>query len=171
MSKCNYCANKNAHCTTCTNECNFVPIEEVKEFFLYNPYNNPMFSKYMYDSTNNNLIKTHSIKINNEYYCPYCSDKMYPIQDKYSLKTYGYCCVCEGARAEIEFEKRLKDLKKKHEDEINELQSEYIDKLTFCTNKLIEIKVEKDKKSVVNKELTHFCTLNGEKYTDINQLI
>lgn len=171
MSKCNYCSNKGVTCDTCKNENCFVPIDEVKEYFYYNPYNNPIYSKYSYNSTSDKLVRTHHMRINHQYYCPYCGDVMYPIQDRISLVVYGYCCMCIGARAEIEYEKKMKELRKKHEKEIHDLQSEYVDRLSFCTDKLAEIKTENDKKRIEDSECTHFRTLNGEKYTDINQLL
>lgn len=73
----------------------------------------------------------------------------------------------------IEYEAKLKELKEKHEQEISELNREYSNKLVFCTDKLLEIKHAEEKRSLefFGTKHGHMSTLNGEKYTDIEQIV
>ena len=169
MSKCNYCINK-TECDNCDKKWKdkFIPSEEVKHYFHKTNLG------YMFDNFNTSLKSTHAIFIDsyNNPYCPYCGERMYHIQDKDTpnYDTIGYCCICEGTRAELEYEERRKDLLEKHEEELDSLKKEYSNKLTFCSDRLLEIKHEEDKRRFSSRDFNHFCTLNGKPYTDIDQM-
>ena len=76
---CNFCKNKE-NCNNCNKDKNnFIPNDDIKEYFerLYNG------REYMYHfrTTNTTLVPTHAIWIDGTAYCPYCSEKMFYIQD------------------------------------------------------------------------------------------
>lgn len=91
------------------------------------------------------------------------------IQDPLTLGVTGHCCICEGARAEIEYEKKLSDLKKAYETDCANLRSEYSNKLSFNTDRLIRIKhrIELGRSC---RDLTHFNTINGKEIHDIYEM-
>jgi len=170
--KCDHCINK-TECENCDKGWHdkFIPSEEVKKYFRRGYTSVKGINGYVYDfdTTNELLVPTHHIIIGNKYYCPYCGNVMQYIQDKHSLDTIGRCCICEGARAEIEYENRKAELLQKHEDELYELKKEYNGRLAFCVDKLIEIKHEQDKR--YKRECGHLSTLNGNHYTTIDQIL
>lgn len=174
--KCNYCINK-TQCNKCDKywKDKFIPSEEVKKYFRYGYVGVRGLDGciYNFDSTNEILVPTHSMYIEGKYYCPYCGERMYSIQSKDTLAIKGYCCICEGARNEIEYEKRKTELERKYEDELHSLNMEYKDKLTFCSDKLFEIKQRKERENFkfFSHDYTHFSTLNGKLYTDIKQIV
>jgi hypothetical protein len=177
-SKCNHCTNKK-QCEECDKSWKdrFIPIEEVKEYFSRTYSGVGGFNGYSYhfDTTNDSLIDTHSIMINNKQHCPYCGETMYSIQDQKTLITKGYCCICQGARDEIEYKKKKKEIEEIYEKELNSLKIEYKDKLLFCSEKLFDIKQKKEREDFEffkssNKHY-HFSTLNGNSFTKIEQLI
>lgn len=175
MNKCNYCVNK-SQCNKCDKwKDKFIPSEEVKQYFRHGYVGTRGISGYTYDfdNTNESLVTTHKIHIDGKYYCPYCGELMYSIQDKYTLSTIGYCCICQGARDEIEYEQKKKELEKKYEEELCTLQKEYSDKLKFCSDKLFDIKqkLERNRFEFFSHNHNHFCTLNGKPYTNIEQIV
>lgn len=166
---CNHCINKE-QCSTCDKSWldKFVPNHDVEKYFKY-------FGRgeYRFDTTNKDLIKTHSMRIGCYYYCPYCGEIMQVIQDPSTYEVIGHCCICEGARSEIEYEEHVEALKKKHEAELRELRLQYRDKLTFCVDKLLEIK-HKHEKEMVNfhgNNYSHFSTLNGKQYYTMDRIV
>lgn len=176
MSKCNYCINKE-QCNECDKKWKdkFIPSEEVKQYFScgYVGVRGINGRVYRFDTTNESLVPTHKILIDGDYYCPYCGESMYPIQDKYTLEVIGHCCICQGAKDEIEYEQKKKELDKKHEKELYELRKEYSDKLAFCSEKLFEIKQKLERKhfEFFSHDYNHFATLNGKPYTNIEQIV
>ena len=110
---CNYCTNKES-CKSCDKAWKdmFIPSEEVKDYFQksYNGVRGINGYAYHFDTTNDSLVPTHHIIINGDYFCPYCGGEMYSIQDKDTFAVIGHCCICAGARAEIEYERKKKDL-------------------------------------------------------------
>lgn len=168
--RCRFCKKHNTQ--ECKSECGskwninyFVPKDEVKKYF----------SQGDFDTMNDKLVPTHSINIDGNHYCPYCGESMFPIQDKNSptYATIGYTCICDGARSELEYNERLKELREKQQEELRELQNAYKDKLTFCCDKLFEIhqKREKEHFRFMKHTLNHFSTLNGEKFGDIQDIV
>lgn len=174
--KCNYCANKK-QCNECDKSWKdkFIPLEEVKQYFnkSYVGIKGINGCQYFFDNTKESLVSTHSIQIGNKYYCPYCGETMYSIQDKQTLEVIGYCCICQGARDEIDYEIKKRELGEKYAKELDNLQNEYKDKLLFCSDKLFEIKQEQERKdfNFYSYECNHFSTLNGKVFTTIEQLI
>lgn len=174
-SKCNYCTNKE-QCNECDKgwKDKFIPSEGVKHYFSrgYVGVRGINGCTYSFDTTNEALVPTHSIRIDGDCYCPYCGEQMYVIQDRETLDVIGHCCICEGARSELEFEKKKKELEKKHREELYALESEYKDKLGFCSDKLFEIKQRLERKhfEFLSHNYNHFSTLNGKSYTNIEQI-
>ena len=167
-SQCNYCINK-SECNECDKWLNkFIPSDEVKKYFNYS-----FCSGYHINTTNESLVSTHSIIIDNTYYCPYCGECMFSIQEKKTLIVIGHFCICQGARDELEYETKREELEKKHEKELYELECEYRDRLSFCSDKLLKIKQEKEKRrfDFFSHDYNHFSTLNGKSYTRVEEII
>lgn len=174
---CNYCVNKN-ECEKCNKSWHdmFIPSDDVKQYFQksYTGVGGMNGYSYHFDTTSETLVPTHSIRMHHSNYrCPYCGETMYPIQDKDTLAVTGYCCICEGAKAELEYENKKKELEKEYAKKINDLQKEYQDKLSFCSEKLFEIKQKEEKNSFLffSHDFNHFATLNGKPYTEIEQIV
>lgn len=175
-SKCNHCINK-SQCHKCDKDWKdkFIPSDEVKKFFNRSYVGSRGINGHMYIIKNCSpeIKETHSIKIGTEYFCPYCGEKMFHKQHHYTLETVGYFCICEGARSEVEYNEKLYALQEKHRKELRALQDEYSDKLSFCAEKLIEIKHQHDDYMLkfANHRFNHFSTLNGKTYHNINDLM
>ena len=97
---------------------------------------------------------TKSVDIHNTNYCPYCANKMFPIQNGDTLLVIGHTCFCEGAIAEAEYEAEKATLLEKHETELAELKNKYRSRLTTDVHTLFNIKQAQDRKSFefFNKE-------------------
>ena len=162
--KCKYCTNT-LFCKDCDKEWRdkFIPNKEVKQFFNYNYCGRGGINGYTYDwdSTNLDLKPTHWINIQGDKICPYCGERMLPIQDK-NYDVIGHCCICEGARAELEYESKKTDMEHRHSIELQELKKEYRKKLTFCSEKLLNIKQEKERNNFnfIEPNFNHFNTKN-----------
>lgn len=181
-SICNYCINK-SQCSECDKNWKdkFVPSEEVKHYFErhYVGVRGIDGRVYSWNSTNPNLVPTTDIDIDKyHYHCPYCGEEMFPIQgylaqgiDDY--RTTGYCCICQGARDELEYQRKRIELEQKHAKELRDLDDQYRDKLKYCTDKLVEMRLSKIKKNLADNHYTYsyFSTLNGEKYSSVEQFI
>lgn len=172
MNECNYCVNKEA-CSSCDiTWCDkFIPNDDVRKYFSYGYNGVRGINGYTwdFDTTNEDLVQTHAIRIHHLLYCPYCGERMLPIQDSTTLDTIGYCCICEGARAELEYERELEELKQNFETECVLLMGRYSDKLTFNTDKLLLIK-NKIELERPHRKLNHFSTLNGKEIHDIDDM-
>lgn len=174
--KCNYCINKE-QCSTCNRDWKdkFIPSDEVKKYFHQGYCGVRGINGYIweFDTTNTLLKPTHYIMIGNTYYCPYCGEVMYSIQEKETLETIGHCCICQSARDEIEYEEKKKKLEEKYKKEMQLLDREYKEKLSFCSEKLFDIKQQQERDSFkfFSHEYNHFSTLNGKIYNEIKQLI
>lgn len=175
---CKYCANKNA-CEKCDKNWKdmFIPTEDVKEYFNKGYVGVRGMHGYIYtfDTTSESLVPTHSITIGNTHYCPYCGDVSYTIQNKETLAITGHCCICEGAKAEIEYEKKKRELEKEYEEKLSDLQNSYAKPLSFDVEKLLEIKHREERESVAffreHQFHNHFETINGKRCTDIHEII
>lgn len=164
-SECNFCTNK-TQCAECDKGWldKFIPSKEVASYFhrCYVGVRGINGSAYSFDTTSETLIPTHHVVIDGKFYCPYCGEKMFPIQDKITLATIGHCCICQGARDELEYEAKKNEMEEKYRRELEEasrsLQDEYRDKLSFCTKKLLAIKQEAERKRLefFSPENTHF---------------
>lgn len=153
---CNFCINK-SQCAECHKwrKDKFIPSDEIKHYFSkgYVGSGGLNGSVYHFNTTNPNLISTHSVKLSgNIPFCPYCGETMFVIQDKETLREIGNCCICEGARAELEYEAKKAAIQKKYEqllaNELFSLECEYKDKLSFCSEKLLEIKQKKERENL-----------------------
>lgn len=160
--KCKYCTNT-FFCKECDKNWydKFIPNKEVKYFFNYNYCGRGGINGYTYDwdSTNPDLKPTHWVNIQGTKVCPYCGEKVLPIQDK-NLNVIGHCCICEGARAELEYESKKEDMQNRHKIELIELENEYEEKLKFCSDKLLKLKQEKERYyfEFLDKTYNHFNT-------------
>ena len=171
-SRCNYCTNK-GQCSECDKGWydKFIPSEEVKHYFHrhYVGVRGIDGSRYGWVPDNPELVPTHSITIGSRHYCAYCGEEMFPIQG-YLAKginnyaTTGYCCICQGARDEIEYEIKKEELAQKHEQEEQELKNSYREKLKFCTKKLIDMQLKEIIKDCESPyEYNHFSDVNDAK--------
>ena len=174
--KCNYCTNK-SECKTCDKgwKDKFIPQDEVKQYFNQGYVGVGGLNGYVYtfDTTSETLVNTHYILIDGDCYCPYCGEPMFCIQDKESLDVIGHCCICQGARDEIEYENKKRELEKRHKEELYSLQEEYKDKLEFCSKKLFDIKqrIERKHFEFFSHSDNHFTTLNNKPLHEIEQII
>lgn len=160
--KCNVCINKDS-CKDCKIgwEDKFIPNNEVKQFFERGYAGTIGINGYVWswNPTNSDLNPTHRLDIYGKNICPYCGEEMYPIQNK-NLDIIGHCCLCKGARAEIEYENKKRDMKNRHNVELQELQNEYKEKLKFDSNKLLEFKQKEERYlfKFIDKTYNHFNT-------------
>ena len=149
--RCNHCINT-SQCEECDKgwKDKFIPSKEVEHYFKngYVGVRGINGLTYHWVSDNPDLVPTHSINIDGTRYCAYCGEEMFPIQgylaqgiDNYTVT--GYCCICQGARDELEYKVKQEELTQKHEQEIKNLKNSYREKLKFCTKKLIDIKLKK----------------------------
>lgn len=181
-SKCNFCINK-SQCSECDKgwKDKFIPSEDVRQYFRRDYVGVRGIDGWVYswNSTNPDLIPTSNIDVGNCHcHCPYCGEEMFPIQgylargiDNYT--TTGYCCICQGARDELEYNRKLEELKQRHEQELCELENQYKDKLKYCSDKLFDMYISKIKKNFKEGpyKYGYFSTLNGERYHSIKQFI
>jgi len=104
-----------------------------------------------WNSSHEDLIPTSSFRIDSDYYCVYCANKMYPIQDGLRRRGFGeypshqdyevtgHACVCKHAMNEIEMNRKLNELKEQCQENCNEIMKKYnlnINKSAIC--KLIQ---------------------------------
>ena len=181
-SKCNHCINK-SQCSECDKNWKdkFIPSNDVKQYFRrdYVGVRGIDGRVYNWDSTNPNLVPTADIDVDGyNYHCPYCGEEMFPIQGNLAqgigdYSTTGYCCICQGARDELEYRRKRIELEQKHATEIRDLENQYRKKLRYCTDKLIDIRISKIKKERKRTpcEYGYFSTLNGEKYNSVEQFM
>lgn len=177
MNKCSYCVNTGA-CEKCDKNWRdmFIPSDEVKRFFFKGYVGVRGMNGYIYDfdTMDESLVPTHSIRIGNTHYCPYCGEEMFCIQDRETLAVTGYCCLCKGAMAEIEYEKARKKLEEEYKKALANLQEEYRERLTFDAKKLVEEKHRQEMDSFKffgADRYNHFGTINGKSYTEIDQIL
>lgn len=174
---CRYCTNGPDACHKCDKHWRdmFIPSEDVKKYFRYG-YNGVRGIRghtYDFDTTSPDLKPTRHVIIDGARYCPYCGEQMYCIQDMDTLAVTGHCCICEGARAQLAYDEEEKALRAKHEAELLSLRNRYREDLEYDTEKLFAIKLEKEKARLARhtRHADYFATLNGEPYTDIEQLL
>lgn len=99
-------------------------------------------------------------------YCAYCGRKALPIQGELEkgrgfftgYYDIGHCCVCKDAMDEIEHNNKLVELKKRHENELLELEESRPKLNQEVVSKLVE-KVFKERQEQLKKDLQDF-----EKY-------
>ena len=161
-NKCDVCTN-NFFCKECKEgwKDKFIPNDEVKQFFEFCYAGTIGINGYVWswNSTNSDLKPTHRLDIYGKNICPYCGEEMYPIQNK-NLDIIGHCCLCKGARAELEYEDKKRDMQHRHQVELRELQNEYKESLQFCSEKLLQFKQQEEQRIVnfLDKVYNHFNT-------------
>ena len=175
-SRCNYCINK-SQCSECDKgwKDKFIPSEEVAHYFRKHYVGVRGIDKCTYDweSTDENLVPTHSMVIDTTRYCAYCGEKMFPIQHAIKNGNYdvtGWCCICQGARDEIEYEVKREKLAQKHAQEMREFDKSYQDKLKFCTEKLIDIQLKRIKENYEDRGY-NYSHINVKEYHSVKQLM
>jgi hypothetical protein len=181
---CNICARQNSSfCENCLKNdenLNFRPREHFKYMFTYSScWKNKGETAYFWNTTNDTAIETRTVTIGSDEYCPYCGRKALSLQraiktfDNYSIT--GYCCLCEGALAEIEYRKKEQELLVRYEKERSDLRKEWSSKLSFNMDKLFEIQEEKRRQKFNNytKDFSnnYFTTINDEIPTDIESIL
>lgn len=179
MKKCKSCVNKE-RCQESGNLCTphtsqFVPDDNSRQFFSRWWVGNDKY-EYHFDTKNPHWNHTHSISIDGINYCPYCGDVMYFLEtdDK-----KGYCCICDGARAEIEYERELDSMLKRHKYELTNLKKEWSEKLVFDVKKLFEIKQRNEKEKFDRRNSmrrspwvpNHVMTLNDRPLKSIEDML
>lgn len=146
-NKCNICTNI-FFCKECKEgwKDKFIPNNKVKQFFEYCYAGTIGINGHVWswNPTHPDLKPTHEIVIHGKHICPYCGEQMFPIQNG-NLDIIGYCCLCEGGFAELEYESKKEDMQNRHQIELQELQNEYKEKLKFCSEKLLEIKQKEER--------------------------
>ena len=154
-SYCNCCVNRDSDkCENCyqvdsrswSKHVNFLPKAPFAKYF-HRGWISMKEQEYMWNSTRCDRPITRSVLIHNKHYCPYCANKMFPIQDSDTLCVIGHTCFCDGAQAELEYEAAKEQLLKKHEHELAELRDIYNPRLTSDLHTLFNIKQEEDKLS------------------------
>ena len=150
-SKCNYCTNK-SQCSECDKgwKDKFIPSKEVEHYFhrYYVGVRGINGLEFSWVPDNPELVPTHSIAIGSRHYCAYCGEEMFPIQGYLAQRinnyaTTGYCCICQGARDELEYKTKQEELAQKHKQEEQDLKNSYREKLKFCTEKLIDMQLKR----------------------------
>lgn len=83
--------------------------------------------KYSWDSSHEDLTNTKTVQIGSTDVCVYCAGRAYPIQaglresrrrhiltsyENRDYSTTGYTCICDGAEAEREYTKELKEIER-----------------------------------------------------------
>jgi hypothetical protein len=118
--------------------------------------------RYFWESSHENLVETEYISMDNKPVCIYCGERMLPIQgglrhridsfdshDRY--RTTGYCCICDDAFKEVDYKKKLEEMKERHFQELEVLKDE---KPEPNLKKLTKIRFEIMVKSLKGKELS-----------------
>lgn len=169
-----YCENRES-CSDCDKgwRDKFIPNEDVKEFFIrsYNGVRGIDGRSYYFDNTNENILPTKHVFIDGVPHCPYCAEIMFSLQDYPRLDTIGYRCICRGARAEIEYNEKVNELKQKHSLEYSKLNNEFKDKLVVDIDKLFKEKqeIEKKKFGFFNKRMLTSRTIKSG--VDVDDII
>lgn len=154
-SYCNCCINQGTEkCEGCyqtntrnwTIHVNFYPKSEFRSFF-YRGYIGDNSYEWMWNSTRCDRPATKSVVIHNSHYCPYCYNKMFPVQDSDTLSITRFICFCKGASAEIEYNQAKEELLTKHKLELRDLENKYKPDLMSNLTTLFNIKQEQDKKT------------------------
>ena len=179
MKQCKSCVNKEKckkNGNLCTpHESQFVPDDNSRQFFSRWWVGNDKY-EYHFDMKNPHWNFTHSISIDGINYCPYCGDVMYVLEIDGKR---GVCCICDGARAEIEYERELNAMLAKHKYELAKLQKEWSEKLVFDVKKLFEIKQRNEKEKFDRRNSirrspcvpSHVMTLNNRSLESIEDIL
>ena len=178
---CNCCKHNNPNEVSCCETCctqenkwvkwkNFEPIPEARKFFSYG-WTGLDTHEYFWDSRHEDLVPTKAIRISSQIYCPYCAQRMFPIQNQ-ELTVVGYRCLCEAAFAELEYKQAQKELLAKQQDEQAELRSKFAPKLVSNLPQLFELKQRKEKESF---DFHHwdrtFFQMDSNLITDVEDLL
>lgn len=179
-SYCNCCVNRDTDkCSNCyqtnsrnwTKHVNFCPKAQFAKYF-HHAWIGMNDQEYMWNSTNCDRPATQSVIVHNKYYCPYCSNSMFPIQDSGSLSVTGYTCFCEGASAQLEYDQEKETMLKKHEQELIALKSKYKSKMAVDLHSLFDIKQKEDRRSFefFNKD-SRYLGFGENKVIDLEDLL
>lgn len=174
MRVCHMCENQ-SHCQINGEMCGkdkdkFIPKEKVKHFFTrycigIDENGDRKYFTHV-DLDNPDLKPTHSILVGGHVHCAYCGEKSMHV-------AAGYCCICDGALAEVQYNKELCELEAKHRLEMDELRKKWRKKLSFNLSRLLEVKQtqEKSRIDMWRDDVCHFMTINGNKITDLEDLL
>lgn len=179
---CGFCINQES-CSDCKAKGwmdKFIPREDVRKYFK-NGYNGVRGydgkHTWDFDTRNPDLKSTHSVVIDNKFYCPYCGNIMFSIQGRiieyndYSVT--GHFCICNGAQEELQYEKEKSELQKKHKKELYDLNNRYKEALRFDSEKLFNIKQYFEKKNFEFSHYnhTHFTKKDEDNITILEEII
>lgn len=184
---CSFCKLANMDtCKLCKQNKRFISNDDVKDYFriIYTGTSDDYPYEYRLDNTNPMLKSTQHIRIRNRfgtyfYYCPYCGENMHLIQKPKTLEHVGYYCICEGARAELEYNEKRTELENKHKEELRQLESEYKERLTFDIKSLCDAKMNEEQKRIDYlynnctgfSNTNHFSKNGNKPYEDIEELL
>lgn len=174
MKICHLCQNQ-SHCKSNEELCDenkdkFVPNDKVRHFFkryyIGNDENGDRKYVTHVDLDNPDLQPTHSILVGSRLYCAYCGDRSIHA-------TAGYCCICDGALAEVEYNKELCELEAKHRLEKDELRKKWSGKLRFNIDRLLEVRHshERSRGSMWGENANHFTTINGNVIKKLEDIL
>lgn len=180
---CNICERKNSiYCNECLKNdetLNFRPLREHSEKFYYSSsWNSPGKNCFSWNTTNESAVETRVVYIGNTAYCPYCGNKALALQrnikrfNDYEIS--GYCCLCDGALAESEYESLKAALIAEHEKELEGLKREWLPKLKYDADKLFQIEqTRRTNRFNSNKDYgcSYFSTINGKTPDTIDKLL
>lgn len=169
MNLCRICDNNGVKCKECDSYKNkFEPKNEYYKFFSRS--SNGTEETYHFNTTDEDLRITTSVSGG---ICPYCGESMFYVQDRETLRTLGRTCLCDGAMAELEYLDKMRELKKKHQDDLIKLQNEYSDRLQYNKEKLFDIMINRLKKDFEwhkDSKVGFTTTINGEKLNTIEDI-
>ena len=175
---CNICIKRNTlACKDCLQKgenLNFVPHSEFRPMFDYHSsWHNGNTNIYSFNCNNTKSVQTRVIEIDGDMYCPYCGNKALVLYSDHfdygGLR--GYCCLCDQALAEIEFQKELNRLNDEHEKKLYELQLAWKDKLKYNSRKLFDIQQRnREERFKTVDDVSYFTTINGKTPETIERL-
>lgn len=152
--ECNICNHKNQCKANLLTECDFRPVESVKDYFTGSEFSGKVY-RSAFKATEEMFCSTKSITLKTKKYCAYCGEEMYEWKkywcsyDPDSGFEFRYNCVCDGAFAELEYRKRKSELIKKHNDELNALAEEFSESLKFKgIEKIGNLKIEQERRTL-----------------------
>lgn len=151
MDFCSLCLNEGLDfCNQCEQFDLFSPKSAMKKFFRPKQTDDSRkCCRWEPDETS--IEQTTTIKIGSSYYCPYCGEYAFVVTDRAAENPYkknevvGRCCLCNGARAELEYKKKRVLLLGMHERQLQLLVQQYEEDLRFHTEDLLAIRHFKDK--------------------------
>lgn len=136
-------------CGSCEHFAYFAPKPELRRYFRRRE--DAGTGGCLWETAGEALEPTATVRIGAHYYCPYCGGFAFPIGDPAEENPYrktriiGHCCLCDGARAELDYKQKRRVLLSLHARQLRLLEERYAPELTFRTRDLLTIKHLKDR--------------------------